>query len=458
MEFPPLTVLPKNPNFLPRICLPLQLPQNSKQMQNLQELKQRLQLHVLYTNNFGKMYKLVASPDYYTMQQIALSRRGNYNVAQRAGLVNDMSKMEDFNDPALAAGFPKMAAWFKEKLGRFGRLQGMGTRGYAVLKILRQDLFDNHWDKLAESEKTPEMAKAIADSVNHITGVVKVGSHPAANVALFAPKLLLSRLSVMIGDPYRALNSAMRLSEMSPEQKWFATNQIREKAKIIAVATSLLLANQTLNNIFGDKKKINGIPEFLGGGGWNPMQSDFMKFKAGGMTFAWGSPFFTMARLPMRLIQIGMGDGGKAKYIIYPDESMSHEVFGYARTQASPFISPIITLVTKADYQGRPLPKIPGYGKPAPVPKRLREQGIKPYTWPEFAAQTALPIPFQEAAKEVWHYGFGLNEKQQESYLKSFVIIMLMAGTGGRLAEDWNKNKPAGSAGGYENLLSVPVK
>jgi hypothetical protein len=404
---------------------------------------------IVFGENFGKMYKLVASPEYFEMEKSALARRPNYTIAQRNGLVNDMNKMEDFNDPQLAQGFPKMAAWFKAQLDKahLGRLQGMGTRGYSVLKILRQDLFDHEWDKLPESMQNDGMAKAIADSVNHMTGVTKAGAGQlgkAASYALFAPKLEASRVAVMVSDPLRAANSLVKMGDMTPAEKWFVKNQFKEKAKVAAVGFGLLLANQQLNNLFGDDKKLNGVPAFLGGGGWNPMASDFMKFRVAGMNIAWGSPFLTMARLPLRLYQIGAGSGGKTKYLIYPDESMYKTAGSYLRTQASPFLSPIISVITKGDYADRPLPQIPGYGEPPPVPKRLAAQGVKPYTWPEFLSDIVLPIPVEQAMNDIWHsHELSTTSEQDHALTKAFVTGIIMAGTGGRVSDDWNKGETA---------------
>lgn len=387
----------------------------------------------IFARNFGKMYKLVASPQYYDMQMVELKRRANYTVAQRAGLVNDPALFEDFTNPKMAQQYPALAKYF-------GRFAGMGTRGYFVLKPLRQDLFDKHWDALSESEKTPAMAKAIADTVNHLTGVVSVGGGPIPSMIFFAPKLELSRAAVLVGDPYRAFTSLRRMSNMKPEEKWFALNQIKEKSKIATVWTSLILANQALNYFLGDKKTLNIT---------DPMKSDFMKFRIAGMNFAWGGPFLSMMRLPLRIYQIGASDGGKMRNLIYPDESMEHAIGDYARSQLSPAASLVVTLLTKADYQGRPLPQIPLYGKPVPEQKRLKAEGVEPYTWPEFFAETVLPIPGEEAAKEVWHYGIGETPEQKRGLEKSFLTLLVMTATGGRLTDDWNdvqvNNHPPGS-------------
>jgi hypothetical protein len=135
-----------------------------------------------------------------------------------------------------------------------------------------------------------------------------------------------------------------------------------------------------------------------------------------------------------------MGNGGKSRFLIYPDESMYKTVGSYLRTQESPILAPIVSLVTKADWQNRPLPQIPGYGKPPPVPKRLAAQGIKPYDWTEFALGTVLPIPFEEGMREIFHYS-GIPEAKWPSYRKAFITIAAMAATGGRISEDWKKEK-----------------
>lgn len=385
-----------------------------------------------YFKDFGKMYKMVFSPAEYEMNVQSLRADPNFNVAQRAGLVNDPYKVEDFNNPDMVQNFGNA-----KKL--LGKIAGGGNRGYFALKILRQDMFNQGWDKLPESIKTPEMAKAMADDINHITGVVKSGIGNKASLALFAPRLLMSRAAFLAGDLYKAVEiaytamSPKKWAALPPHEKFMVLNQVKQKATILATAYGLLLANKYLLQATGSKQQINLT---------DPTKSDFMKFKAAGMDFSYGNAMLNMARLPVRLWTIGAGDGGKLKHVIYPDESMYSAAGEFARSQASPLASLGLDFIFKGDYQNRPLPQIPGYGKPIPLPKRLAAEGIKPYTWPEYFSEQVLPIPLEEGAREVYRNGFHMTPEGMKSLAKAAGTIIVMAGTGGRLTEDLQPKKP----------------
>ncbi len=371
-----------------------------------------------YVNNFARMYRMVGSKAFYEMKVQDLLRDKNYITARRAGLVNDPFHFEDFNSPDIAKYMEKMTA--------------MGNRGYAVLKMIRQDMFNQHWDNLPRSLKEPEMAKAIADGVNHATGVVKVSAPQGANIALFAPRLEMSRVAWLLVDPAIAMKTALEWKTASRAEKYFAIQQMKEKAWVAGTLYSILALNQGVLSATHSQQKVNGIPEAFGGAGFDPMKGDFMKFKAAGMQLSYGNAMLTMARLPVRLYEIRTSDGGKLKNLVHPDEN-SYTVLGeYARSQLSPFASLVSTLWFKADWQNRPLP-----GSSRAVPKRLRAQGVQPYTWPEFWTEQVLPIPFEEAAREVWHSGLGMNDEQIKQMRKAMATIAIMGATGARLSDDW---------------------
>lgn len=390
-----------------------------------------------YFNDFGKMWKMNFSPAQYEINVQALRADPNFNTAARAGLVNDPYKVEDFNNPDMAELLGSSESANKVKKA-FGVISGAGNRGYFALKILRQDMFNQGWNKLPATMQTPEIAKVMADDINHITGVVKASGGKNASLALFAPRLLMSRAAFLAGDPYKAIEatttamSPKKWAALPPETKFKIINQVKQKATILAVAYGLLEANKYLLKATGSKQQVNTT---------DPTKSDFMKFKGAGMDFSYGNAMLNMARLPVRLWTIGAGDGGKLKHAIYPDESMYSAAGEFARSQASPIASFGLDLVFKGDYQNRPLPQIPGYGKPIPLPKRLAAQGVKPYTWPEFFAEQVSPIPFEEAEREIWRTGFGLSPEQQKSLLKAAGTTIVMMGTGGRLTEDLQPKK-----------------
>lgn len=364
-----------------------------------------------YFQNYFKMYRMVGSPAYYEMQMQELLRRPNYIPGRRAGLQTDPFQYEEYTDPKIAKAV--------------GILTRSGTRGYADLKLLRQDMFDIMWDRLPESDQTPDMAEWISRGINHVTGVTRKGAPKGAHLALFAPRLMGSRAMWLAGDPARAATILLNWKNATPGQKQFAMNQLKEKLWVSGTMFALLAANQGFLKAFGSDQEINFT---------DVNKSDFLKFKALGMEAAYGNPMITMARLPYRAVQIRERNTGKLKNIILPDAETYAMLLGYARSQLSPAAGLAADQWFMADYQNRPLPS-----SNRAVPKRLRQQGLGPYTWPEYLSETFSPIPFQEALKEVWKTGLGMSDEQIRQYAKALGTIAFQAGTGARIAEDTHR-------------------
>ena len=72
------------------------------------------------------------------------------------------------------------------------------------------------------------------------------------------------------------------------------------------------------------------------------------------------------------------------------------------------------------------------------LPRRLRSEGIKPYSWTEYATQQAAMIPVQEALKEVWGKDLLMSDADRERSLKALATIIVMGGTGARVSEDYS--------------------
>lgn len=389
-----------------------------------------------YFRDFGKMYKLVFSPTYYERQVQDLVRRPNYELARRAGLQNDPFQYEEYHTSTINN---LVKDWIGEKnMERLGKLTSGGNRGYSVLKILRQDMFDQMYDQLPRIIKVQKgVADAIADGVNHATGVVKGKAPAGSNVALFAPRLEGSRVMWLGGDPIRATKAFLDWKNAPEAEKQFAMNQVKEKAWVFGTFATLLALNQGFLSAAGSKQKINGIPKSLGGAGMNPLSSDFLKFKAAGFEASYGSAMANMAKLPVRMAT-AIAFQGKTSKLILEDERVYDVALGYLRTQLSPFAGTVADVTFGRDYAGRPLPRkalglLPG---DKDVPKRLRVQGItKPYSWTEYSSQQFSPIPISEGIREVWK-GMGMPSEQQNDNLKALIIISIMAGTGARVTEE----------------------
>ena len=388
-----------------------------------------------YFRNFGKMYKMVFNPAYYESQMADLVRRDNYEKARRAGLQNDPFKYEEYHTTALS---DLVKSWIGEKnMNRVDTFLSSGNRGYGVLKLLRQDMFDQKYNQLPDSIRKQEgVNESLAIDINHATGVTEKAAPKGSNLLLFAPRLAGSRVMWLLGDPIRAVRTIANWKNATTAEKVFAKNQMREKGWVLGTFASLLAANQGFLTASGSKQKINGIPEVMGGAGFDPLAGDFMKFKALGGDIAYGGALLTMAKLPVRVATAILYDGKGSKYIL-EDERVDKVIGSYIRSQMSPFAGTVTDLALGRDYEERPLPsKLFGtVEQTGAVPKRLQAQGVdEPYNWPEFVG-TKLPIPIAEGLKEGLRAS-GMPENQINPWLKGFAISFLMGATGTRITED----------------------
>lgn len=374
----------------------------------------------VYTKNYGKMQRMVFDTAYHERMVQDLVRDPNYTKAQQAGLVNNPFEQEELAQSPVGGKVAEIAPGFAEG---WNRVTGAGNRGYSILKFLRQDMFNQAWDKLPKTQQIPEVAKGIATAINHSTGVTKAPAPKYAHIFLFAPRLEASRVAWLAVDPAKALITFSRWNKATPGEKAFARYVIQEKAWVAGTMFGLLALCQGMLSATGSKQKINLT---------DPTAGDFLHFKIAGLDISYGNPMISMAKLPLRVGMVGArGQGGKLAKVIPPDER-AYDVLGrYARSQASPFAGLGADLTFRQDPTGRPLPS-----SNQPVPIRLRKQGVQPYSWKEFATETVLPIPAQEAVKDVWKYGLGMSDKQIEEYMKAFAKTSFMAETGARVYQD----------------------
>jgi hypothetical protein len=365
-----------------------------------------------YWSNFGRQYGLMLSPKYHEAMMQDLMSKSNFILARRAGLSNDPFRFQDdYQNPKIQLG-----------LGKVGMA---GNRGFDILKLLRQDMFDRQWNSLDAAQKTPEAAKLIADSVNHATGIVRSQffgklSEPLA-VAFFAPKLEASRWAFMFTDPIKATKILAEWKTATPEERMFAMSEIKQKARIAGMYFGLLALNQALLSAFNTGQSINFT---------NPRRGDFLAFKTFGQNVSLISPMLHMVGLLANLYRTSTGKRTQLESLTPRGEEMGQELWAYGRGKLSPFSQPLVDLATQSDFTGRPMP----FSKDR-VPTWQRRRGIKKWTWSQYLTQQFAPIPAEEAIREVWQ-SQGITKSEQDKYLKAVSVFFLTGGTGIRLTED----------------------
>lgn len=364
-----------------------------------------------YWPAFIKQYGLVFNRAYHERMMQDLLKDPLYAKARRAGLANDPYKYADDYQNAV------MRTFMNSKLGRLA-----GGEGFDALKLFRQARFNQIWNALPDTLQTPEMATMIADSVNHVTGIVNSRFPEWSGWAFFAPKLEASRWAWAVKDTAKAGEIISRWNKASPEERRFAMMEVREKATIAGVYFGLLAANQGLLSAMGSNEQINFT---------NPRRGDFLSFKIAGHKVGVVGPMLGMVRLLAELLHESMGQRGKLERLTPRGAEFGSTLGQYARGKLSPFAGQVVNVLSQADYQGRPLPWSSDEG-----PAYLRKRGQGRYGYGEYFAQEFTPIPVSEAIREVWD-DQGMDRNMIATAMKALTVGLVAGGTGARITKDF---------------------
>lgn len=377
-----------------------------------------------WITNFGRGFKLMGLHDkgaYHEQMTQDLVRDPNFIKAKRAGLANDPFRyQDDYQNP----GVVKM----------FKGLGLAGNRGFDNLKFLRQDMFNKRWDGLPDGLKTGDMAKLIADSINHATGIIRAGNFPKwTNTAFFAPKLEASRWAFLYGDPAKAAKTFVGWKGATPEAKNAALSEVKQKAAIAGTYLGALAINQAMLAATGSSQKINFA---------DPRHGDWLSFKGFGHNFGVVGPMISSVRFLQNIAHDFWGERTKLEQLQASRGSAAGErAFEYARGKLSPFAKVGLDVASQSDAVDRPMP----WNK-EPLSYRAKRAGYTTkYGYGEYASQNLLPIPFEEAAREVWK-SQGVDDATINDWMRAIAVGAISGTTGARISEDKGPPKPAARA------------
>ncbi len=344
----------------------------------------------------------------YEQRMEELKNDPNYDKAQRAGLKNnpDRLNVEEFQNSQKY--LPKV-------------LREAGEKGFNAIKVLRQDLFNYHYNKLSAAEKQDEGAlKSIAQLVNNGTGASNLNIPKAVNEFTFAGGMEAARWGKLTTNPIKATATALKAiyapDKVSVQDKVFAKVWASRVGGQLATYTAMLAANAAMQKMINPKNPTNLT---------NPNKPDFGKFKFGDLTI---DPTSGMRGVTAFIYGLGKIPF-ETKKELHGDNTLQtagKQTFGYARGKLAPAYSTLLDFYTKSDFYGNPLPF--NNDKPAAGKHKLN--------WGEYAWQKA-PLPAAEAAHVIYQSAIdnGADKTTLNNVLYGIASGALSGGTGFRVGE-----------------------
>lgn len=369
-----------------------------------------------YWPHFFEQWKLWLRKDYHEAVIQNLVRDPQFTMWQRAGAAIDPA--QTYTD------YGMYAKW----LGRAGQA---GSRGFDALKLYRLEANKAEWAKVPEAIKRDpiaraQMAKNIAQMTNHATGVADIGYGAMATGAqrlLFAAKLEASRWARIIGDPIKTVDTFANWKNAAAADRQIAMTRVKHAAEFAGFYIASMLANQGLLMALGSKQNVNFT---------DPTQSDWLKFKAFGRSFALDGNLLAPLRLLGKVIY---GDliAQRTKTNQSRFQAAAGDVAQYVRGKLSPLAAIATDVTTSADYSGRPMP---WSSEPPKYPDQPR------YTASEYALSKG-PIPLSGAIREIYDSfrAKGMGAMQATTFIKALATLGIET-TGAKVSQDYAAAKP----------------
>jgi len=370
---------------------------------------------------FFNAYKLAyGKTATYEKMMTELKNEDNYVMAQRAGLKNNPDQIN--SDSEIHKPM-------------FGRLSESGVRGFNSIKILRQALFDAHWNNLSAADKAVVgkdgislAAKEIAREINLATGATTVKLPEVVNDVTFAGGMEAARWQKLLQNPVLAANSAYKIL-LNPSKATVADKVfLKVWASRVGWQLGLYAAALGVNAAIQSQKNPNNKVNFTD---WK--KSDWLKYKFGDKTVA----DVTSGMLsPIHLLAMLQQAGSSTRKERHGDteaQAYGNTMFHYVRGKLAPGYSLMTDLATKHDFMGNTLP----FYSENPDNKFSHKLTYPEYLW------SKAPLPVAEAAKITYEsaHDNGVDDKTFKNFWKGAGYGALSGTTGFKVYENNNHTK-----------------
>lgn len=337
-----------------------------------------------------------------------LRNQDNYVLAQKAGLKNNPDVIN--NDAEIIAPI-------------FGKFYESGKRGFNAIKILRQNLFDSHYNALSDAEKAdPKSAEAIARLVNNATGASNLDIPNWVNDVTFAGGMEAARWGKLTRNPMEATKTALTAlfspEKASTEDRVFAKVWAKRVGTELATFAGLLTVNAALQHTLNKGQNPVNLTD--------PTKSDWLKMKIGNTTFDFSSGMMSTLHFMQQIGYQAAFDEKKGRS--NEVETTGKTALKYGIGKLSPFYGDVAEAALRHDYNGNTLP----WSSAKPLNKFNHK-----LSWEEYAS-SKLPLPVAEGFKSFYESAQenGMSKDKIDNILDGLKYGIISGTTGFKAYED----------------------